>query len=46
VVTDASLLRPTDLAVSKGNPTKAKEQLGWQARYQMPDVVRMMVEAY
>ena len=46
VVTDASLLRPTDLAVSKGNPTKAKEQLGWQARYKMPDVVRMMVEAY
>lgn len=46
VVTDASLLRPTDLAVSKGNPTKAKEKLGWQARYKMPDVVRMMVEAY
>ncbi len=46
VVTDANLLRPTDLAVSKGNPTKAREQLGWQARYKMPDIVRMMVEAY
>ncbi|MDJ0688277.1 MAG: GDP-mannose 4,6-dehydratase [Xenococcaceae cyanobacterium MO_188.B32] len=46
VVTDNSLLRPTDLAVSKGNPTKAKEKLGWQAQYKMPDVVRMMVEAY
>lgn len=46
VVTDNSLLRPTDLAVSKGNPSKAKEKLGWQAQYKMPDVVRMMVEAY
>ena len=44
-VTDASLLRPTDLAVSRGNPAKAKEKLGWQAQYKMKDVVRMMVEA-
>jgi GDPmannose 4,6-dehydratase len=46
VVTDASLLRPTDLAISQGNPAKAKEKLGWQAKYKMPDVVRMMVEAF
>ncbi len=46
VVTDPSLLRPTDLAVSKGNPTKAKEKLGWEAKYKMPDVIKMMVEAY
>ncbi|MDJ0632672.1 MAG: GDP-mannose 4,6-dehydratase [Xenococcaceae cyanobacterium MO_188.B29] len=46
VITDNSLLRPTDLAVSKGNPNKAKEKLGWQAQYKMPDVVRMMVEAF
>lgn len=46
VVTDDSLLRPTDLAISQGNPTKAKEKLGWQAKYKMPDVVRMMVEAF
>ena len=46
VVTDSSLLRPTDLAVSKANPTKAKEKLGWQAKYQMPDVIKMMVEAH
>lgn len=45
VITDDSLLRPTDLAVSKANPSKAKEKLGWQAKYQMPDVIRMMVEA-
>lgn len=45
VITDSSLLRPTDLTISRGNPTKAKKHLGWQAQYKMPDVVRMMVEA-
>ncbi len=46
VITDKSLLRPTDLAISKSNPSKAKEKLGWEAKYQMPDVVKMMVDAY
>ena len=46
VVTDDSLLRPTDLAVSKADPTKAKENLGWSAQYKMPDVIRMMIEAH
>ncbi|AFZ35123.1 GDP-mannose 4,6-dehydratase [Stanieria cyanosphaera PCC 7437] len=46
VITDTSLLRPTDLAISQGNPVKAKEKLGWQAKYKMSDVVRMMVEAF
>ena len=45
VVTDSSLLRPTDLAVSKSNPDKAAQVLNWQAKYVMHDVVRMMVEA-
>ena len=44
VITDQSLFRPTDLAVSRGNPAKAREKLGWQAQYKMPDVVRMMVQ--
>ena len=45
VVTDRSLLRPTDLAISKGNPRKAEEKLGWEAKYKMPDIIRMMIEA-
>jgi len=45
VVTDASLLRPTDLAISKGNPAKANLKLGWQAQSKMNEVVRMMVQA-
>ena len=42
---DPNLMRPTDLAVGLGNPQKAKEQLGWQAKYRAKDVVKMMVKA-
>ncbi len=45
VVIDASLLRPTDIAVGRGNPLKARAQLGWLAQHKMKDVVRMMIEA-
>lgn len=44
VVTDSSLLRPTDIVIGKGNPEKARIRLGWEAKYKMKDVVRMMVE--
>ena len=42
---DNSFFRPTDLAISRGNPTKTKEKLGWQAKYKMPDIVREMIKA-
>jgi GDPmannose 4,6-dehydratase len=42
---DDSLLRPTDLAVGRGNPGKAKDILGWEAKYKMKDVVQMMSAA-
>ena len=45
VVLDTGLLRPTELATGRGNPAKAFAKLGWQARYKMRDIVRMMVEA-
>ena len=45
VTTDPSFYRPTDIAVGRGHPAKAREVLGWQAKYKMKDVVRMMVEA-
>jgi GDPmannose 4,6-dehydratase len=44
VVADSSLLRPTDLAVSKANPSKALNILNWKAKYKMKDVVSMMVK--
>jgi GDPmannose 4,6-dehydratase len=45
VESDDSLLRPTDLAVGRGNPSKAKYLLGWEAKYKMKDVVKMMIAA-
>jgi len=43
VVTDASLLRPTEIMIGRGNPAKSERLLGWKARYKMTDVVKMMV---
>jgi GDPmannose 4,6-dehydratase len=44
VVLDPSLLRPADITVGKANPTKARDRLGWRAKFKMRDVVRMMVD--
>jgi GDPmannose 4,6-dehydratase len=44
VVKDPSLLRPSEIMVSRGNPEKAYNKLCWQAAYKMKDVVRMMVD--
>jgi len=45
VVSDPSLFRPTDLAVSRGDPAKAAARLGWRAGLRMRDVVREMARA-
>ncbi|MBR8835798.1 MAG: GDP-mannose 4,6-dehydratase [Stigonema ocellatum SAG 48.90 = DSM 106950] len=45
LIVDESLFRPTDIQLGKGNPTKAGQKLGWQACYQMDDVIRMMILA-
>jgi GDPmannose 4,6-dehydratase len=42
---DSSLLRPSDISVSVGNPARARERLGWQPKLRMRDVVRAMVSA-
>ena len=44
VVIDPDLYRPADIQYSRGNSKKAKEKLGWEAKYSMKDVVRMMME--
>ena len=44
VETHVDLYRPSDLAESHANPSKAKEILGWQARYNVNDVVKFIVE--
>jgi GDPmannose 4,6-dehydratase len=45
VSTDTSLLRPSEIMVSRGNPLKAKKKLDWKAEYRMKDVIRMIIEA-
>ncbi len=45
VVSDASLFRPTDIAVGRANPSKAKEKLGWQAKHKLKAIVQMMIQA-
>ena len=41
---DSDFLRPTDIQISRANPSKAESFLGWRARYDMHDVARMMVD--
>jgi GDPmannose 4,6-dehydratase len=43
VVTDASLLRPSDLKEGRADPRKAAERLQWRAQKSMEDVVTAMV---
>jgi GDPmannose 4,6-dehydratase len=44
VITDASLARPNELRMSRANPAKVHERLGWKARHGMREVVRLMME--
>ena len=44
VVIDPEFFRPTEIAVSRGNPEKSGRVLGWSARHKMPDVVRLMCQ--
>jgi len=41
---DNALTRPSDLTFSAGNPLKARDVLGWQARSQLSDVVHVMIQ--
>jgi GDPmannose 4,6-dehydratase len=43
VVTDVEFIRPTEIIRSVGNPTKAKEVLGWEPKIMLEDIVEIMV---
>ena len=45
VFTNQSFLRPSEIMVSRGNPDKARRELGWQASYRMKDVIQVMIAA-
>jgi GDPmannose 4,6-dehydratase len=44
VITDPALFRPTEIAISRGNPRKSRETLQWQAKHKMKEVITLMVE--
>jgi GDPmannose 4,6-dehydratase len=41
---DEELFRPADISISVADPSKAARELKWKARYQMPDIVEMMLQ--
>jgi GDPmannose 4,6-dehydratase len=43
IIQNPSLIRPTELLLSVGDPSKAHKTLGWKGRYKMTDVVRFMI---
>ena len=44
VTSDPFLRRPTDISISRANPSKAREKLGWTAQTNVQGVVRIMIE--
>lgn len=45
VVVDTKFYRPAEVDVLRGNPSKAKEKLGWQVKTSFEDLIAMMVDA-
>ena len=45
VISDPTLLRPSEIMVSRGNPEKAYSELGWRAENRMKDVISIMINA-
>jgi GDPmannose 4,6-dehydratase len=43
VAVDPNYYRPTEVELLIGNPTKAKEKLGWEPGYTLPMLVKEMV---
>jgi GDPmannose 4,6-dehydratase len=41
---DQRYYRPTEVELLLGDPTKAKEKLGWEAKVGFEELVKMMVE--
>jgi GDPmannose 4,6-dehydratase len=45
VVVDEKLLRPAEVDMLCGDPSRAREELGWEAEVRFPELVAMMVDA-
>lgn len=45
IIIDESLIRPTDIIFSKGNPFKANSMLKWKARTNVNELIRLMIQS-
>lgn len=45
LVIDPKFFRPAEVDILLGNPAKAKEELGWEAKTSLEDLITMMVDA-
>jgi GDPmannose 4,6-dehydratase len=45
VVVDPQFFRPAEVDVLRGNPTKARERLGWSTQTSLHELIAMMVDA-
>jgi GDPmannose 4,6-dehydratase len=45
VVEDPEFFRPVDVETLLGDPSKARQKLGWGLEVEFEDLVRMMVDA-
>ncbi|MEX1997420.1 MAG: GDP-mannose 4,6-dehydratase [Candidatus Andersenbacteria bacterium] len=45
VRSDERFMRPAEVDILISDPTKARQQLGWQAKVRFPELVKIMVEA-
>ena len=45
LVIDPKFFRPAEVDILLGNPAKAKEKLGWEAKTSLEDLITMMVDA-
>lgn len=44
VETDATLLRPSDITASVGNPARAERRIGWRATVKFPQLIAKLIE--
>ncbi|MBD2187082.1 GDP-mannose 4,6-dehydratase [Pseudanabaena mucicola] len=45
VISDLSLYRPTDISISRANPNKAHQRLGWYSQTKVTQIVQVMIQA-
>lgn len=45
IVIDEKFFRPAEVEVLLGNPAKAKEKMGWEAKTSLEELITMMVDA-